>query len=522
MSHFAALPNPAVEVAPGSPGAPGPGEAPGPPVVPLTRGDRADKRSPLRFPLRCRDTLLSVPARGARTTTTFRPMLARTLFAALVLAVIAPAAVAAPASDVETVAGTLSLEECQRRALREHPSLRSAAAGVEAARRRVGQAVSGLLPQVSGDYSVVRQKRSVGALIRGPGTGGPTATPIFNFHSGGFTLSQLLFDFGKTLNATRAALAEVESAGADRGATEQEVLLNVKLAYFDLIAARRLLVVAEETEAQNRRHLEEARSRYEVGVAPRFDVTQQEVQVANAELDALTARNNALLGRENLRNAIGLTAPIDFEPDDRALDHRAVAVDEGATVERAYARRPELRSVRARKQAQEERVAALQKDYLPSVTGTGNYSYTGSDAPEEEGWAIGAAVRLSIFNGGLTTAQVGEARAEVLRLAADEETLRQRVALEVRQNMLNLRRTEDAIRVSAKAVEQAQESLAIAEGRYSAGVGNIIELTDAQVSLASARANHVRSLADYRSALAQLERAVGTPIEADGTAAPGS
>jgi len=115
-------------------------------------------------------------------------------------------------------------------------------------------------------------------------------------------------------------------------------------------------------------------------------------------------------------------------------------------------------------------------------------------------------VNLSIFNGGLTTAQVGEAKANLDNLRATEDATRQNVTLEVRQALLNLRQAAESIGVADKGLQQARENLTLAEGRYKTGVGNIIELTDAQVSLATAEASRVQALVGYRTALAALER----------------
>ena len=92
----------------------------------------------------------------------------------------------------------------------------------------------------------------------------------------------------------------------------------------------------------------------------------------------------------------------------------------------------------------------------------------------------------SVFNGGLTTAQVGEAKANLENLQANEEITRQNITLDVRQATLNLRQAVESIRVADKGLQQARENLEIAEGRYGTGVGNIIELTDAQTSLTRA------------------------------------
>jgi outer membrane protein len=118
-----------------------------------------------------------------------------------------------------------------------------------------------------------------------------------------------------------------------------------------------------------------------------------------------------------------------------------------------------------------------------------------------------------LFDDILTTAQLGEARADVRRVEAQGENLRQQVALEVRQSLLNVREAEERIHISEQTLVQAQENLDLAEGRYSAGVGNIIELTDAQVSLTSARAKNVQALYSYKTALAELEKAIGQRLD---------
>jgi outer membrane protein len=464
------------------------------------------------------------------------------------LAVLA-AVLTATNSAATDLTGIVSVEECLRIALQNRPELAAAGARIEAAGQRVRRARSRFMPQIGASYSFTRQKQTLSSLVGGPsggstnlgicqggprpgslcsrdsncGTGGSCFIRVvdvqtnqsseFNFHRGTFALDQLVFDFGKVMNQSREASALQDSVEAERVATEQLVVLDVKAAYYTLIAASRLVTVAEDTEAQTRRQLEESRSRYEVGSAPRFDVTQQEVQVANAELARLTARNQVALGRENLRNSMGLSEPIHFDPNDDTLDYRTVRVHEEEAVDEAFARRPELRTVAALKQAQRQQIMGLRKDYLPLVGGTANYNWTGSDAPEDESWLIGANLTLLIFDGGRTGAQVGESRAELLRLEADERIARQRVVLEVRQSILDLRVAEQSIRVAAKAVDQGSESLAIAEGRYSAGVGNILEVSDAQVGLARARADHVQSLADYWVSVAQLEHAVGAPLQ---------
>jgi len=408
----------------------------------------------------------------------------------------------------EDLAGTLSVEQCVEVALREHPALHAADADVKAAQFRVAQAQSPLLPRADARYSPSRRQRTLSALIEGPSTDVTSKENTFTYQAGSFAINQLLFDFGKTYHGWRAALADVESVQAERERTAQTVILGVKRWYYGLIAARRLLEVAQESQARANQHLDAARSRYRAELAPRYDVTRQEVQVANAELAALTARKNLALARESLRNAMGLAGAIAFEPDDRELEYVRVEIDETAAVNRAGTQRAELRSLDALKRAQAQRIEALLRNYLPSLAGHADYGFTGESA-SDEGWSVGALVRLSIFDGGLTPAEIGQARAQLLAVEAEEKRVGQQVGLEVRDSLLNLRRGRESLDVSAKGVEAAREGMAIAESRYRNGIGSVLELTDSEVALSAARGNYVRLLADYHVALAELEYAMG-------------
>lgn len=403
---------------------------------------------------------------------------------------------------------TKTLAECTDIALANHPSLKASAAIVDAGRERIWEAGSSYLPQVLASYSANRRNTSAAART---GTNIGTQAQTFNFYNAGVSFTQILFDFGQGLDSIRAAQELMKSLRANDITQRESVVLNVKQAYFNLLAARRLLAVADETVRQDQKHLEDAQGRFHVGLAAKFDVTRAQVQLANAELNQVTARNNVAVSQQTLRNALGLTRPLDFDIVD-TLAVPPIAITEEAALNTAYDRRPELESLHAQQLATVEQIAALRKSYLPNITGNGSYNWSGTDTPLQSNWTVGANVNLSVFNGGLTTAQIGEARANLENLKANEEGTRQNIALEVRQAVLNLQQAGESIRVSEKALEQARENLELAEGRYKTGVGNIIELTDAQASLTSAEASHVQALYSNRTALAALEKATAGPL----------
>jgi len=262
---------------------------------------------------------------------------AERLVAALVVAILAAPALAADGLPEETLA------ECVAIALDNHPSLKAADASIEAGHQRVRQAASSYLPTIAGLYTFDRRNTNTAARLGIPvANPTPNATPgvtlqgtgssqTFNFSQASINFTQLLFDFGQTLNSIRANQALEQSLQAQRSTQADAVVFNVKQAYFNVLATRRLLGVADETVRQNQKHLDQAQGRFDVGVAAKFDVTQAQVQLANAELNQVTARNNVAVAHETLRNALGLTGPLDFDIVDD-LDVHTVQITQGADI----------------------------------------------------------------------------------------------------------------------------------------------------------------------------------------------
>jgi outer membrane protein len=422
----------------------------------------------------------------------------------------------ARAEEETAQAPPLTLQAAVDTALHNHPTIRMGQATVEAAQQRVRQQIAGYLPTGGYTYTYTRQARPLTSAVGGVDIGGTqqrrTVTQFFNFNSTNFQINQLFFDFGKNLKEIQAAVAATEASTADLETTKQDVIFNTKQAYYSVLSSQQLLGVAEETVQQNQKHLEEAQARFEVGVAPRFDVTRAQVQLSNAELARVEARNNVALGFETLRRAMGQNEPLHVRLIEQ-LEHPPVSFSDEVVMQEAYARRPELESIKAQQRASSEQISALKKQFLPSVSGTAQYNWTGREYPLQEGWLWGVTLTMPLFDSILTTAQLGEAQAIRRNLQAQEENIHQQVTLEVNQGLLNLRRAEESIRVNEQTVIQARESLELAEGRYSAGVGNIIEVTDAQLAFTLAQANNIKALYDYKTALAELEKAVGSPLE---------
>jgi outer membrane protein len=194
--------------------------------------------------------------------------------------------------------------------------------------------------------------------------------------------------------------------------------------------------------------------------------------------------------------------------DSLAFQKSPITFDDA--VRRAYENRPDLQSIESRKEASQEAVSLARTGYYPTLSGNATYGRTDDVfVPEKSGWSAGVTLTIPLFNGFLTNNQVKEAKENLNIERANEETLRQSILLDVQQSYLNLRALEDGVSVAELTVRQAQENYDIVNGRYNAGVGSPLDVTNALVGLANARTNYIAALANYKTAEAALLKAMG-------------
>ncbi len=417
----------------------------------------------------------------------------------------------------------LTVDEAVAIALQNQPSVAAQTAQVRVGESRIKQSQAAWYPQVSvaaGYYRIspVSSETNASTSQAGmpPGTSIPSGTSDrgdadYDQYSTSASVSQLLFDFGKT--GTQVKIQELNTAASrfTLQNTKDEVTFAVKQAYYTLLGAQQNYEVAAEAVEMFRKHLDLARNFYRAGLKPRFDVTKAEVDLSNAELGLIRAENNVRVGRVNLNNAMGLS-PADAPPYTLAADGLAVtpvAVQEAQILRDVYERRSDLQAVQRQKEAAGETVRLYRKGYFPVLSGVGSYTYVGTEFPLDAGWYAGANIVVPVFSGFMTKHQVAEARAAAEAAEATERDLKLTIALELEQAFLALREAVASHRKAELAVRQAKENQELAQERYRAGIGTAADVTDAVVAYAHARLMNNAALCDYQLALARIERAGG-------------
>ena len=418
-----------------------------------------------------------------------------------------PAAPPALSRDVLTQR-PITVDEAVAIALEYQPNILARLNDYVAAKYRVDQALAPLLPQLAGSVSTSRSHTTV---LQSTSTSGATvATPVSRDFgqtlSAQVILSQLLFDFGKNAASTEAARKLADVALEDVELQRQLITQSVKQQYTNINFAQRLIRVNEQALQRAELNLRSARGFFEVGTRPKSDVTRAEVDVANARVDVIRARNAERLARVALNTAMGVRADIPTQVLDN-LVYQPSNIDRVRVIDEAQKRRPEFRQARLRAEAAEAQAKRTFRDFFPDVTGSG--AYGGVRTQFDEAWSATLSLSWSIFDGGNRIARYREARANLDAAQARVRATELDIQREVEQAVITVTEAEERIQAAQKSVESAQENFRLAQGRFDAGVGTILELTDAQLALTQAQNTEAQALADYRIALSNLDRATG-------------
>ena len=428
----------------------------------------------------------------------------------------APARILASPETAPPAGRVLGLEEAVKTAEAQQPTARQAAAQTDAARARVMQARAPLLPQVTGTAAYTRQTGnfaprpgSVPSSVSGSSASNSLTT--YNYFNFGVTATQLLYDFGQTTGKWRAAQATAESTAQTERAARLQVVLTARTAFFSARAQKALMKVAREQLENQERHLGQVEGFVKVGTKPEIDLAQARADRANARVALINAENNFDLAKAQLNQAMGVEGSTDYDVTDETL--LEIGGESGTTdtlVAEALKARPEFAAIEYQVKSQEQTLRSARGGYWPTL-GLSTALTDAGHKIDNMAWNWNASFTLTwnLFSGLQTRGLEQEASATLVSLRAQRDALRLQVRVEVEQARLGVRAAKGALSAADESLENSRLRLKLAEGRYQTGVGNIIELGDAQVALTSSAAQKVQAEFNLASARAQLLKALG-------------
>jgi outer membrane protein TolC len=384
-------------------------------------------------------------------------------------------------------------------ALSNHPLIRGAEAETAASAARKGQAMSPYYPQIGLSTGISRTRAY-------SSTAKSNSTTDTAFAQG--NLSLLITDFGKTGATVDRADAQLSSSREAGRSVRGDVAFNAKVAYFNVLRAKRLLDVIRETLKQRESLLRQAQAYYDAGIRARIDVARAEANLYQARAELTFTENALRIARITLLNRMGIDGPREFSLED-TLATESVDWTLENLVREAEANRPELRSLLEKQRAAEFNVRAARGGYYPVLTGNAGYGYAGEHSPDEQNYNLSVLLSVPVFSGFQTRQQVAEAEAQHSSARYAVIDLQRLVRLEVEEAALSVRASGERSEARKKEREASGENLRLATGRYEVGAGDIIEMIDAQVQMTLSDAAMIETMYDYSVSVASLMRAVG-------------
>ncbi len=411
-------------------------------------------------------------------------------------------------SDTKVISGgieevmDISLEECLRCALGNNPRIQAALQDVFASDARIKQAWSTYFPQFSWQtgYTKIKQLQLSDALGR---------NLIFNYYVlGQISASQMLYDFGVTQNVV--TIRKLDNLGYKIILTGivNEIVCEVKKAYYNLQYALESRKVAEEMVERYESFYNQAKAFYTAGTSPKVDVTIAEVNLSNSKLMLIQAENAVDIAMAKLNNTMGLPYSNRYRISDN-LKYHACDITLNEAIETARESRPEFQLAEVKVEEANQNVKLVKKSYFPTITVEGQYQKGGRSWTSNYGYNFGGYLNFPTINAMLIRNEIKEAKALHSREQANASNTKNNIYFEIQQAYYSMLERKNSIPVAFLGLKQAKENYELSYGRYKVGVGNPVELKEAQVQYQDAMLKYYNTLFEFNTARANLERFIG-------------
>jgi outer membrane protein len=410
---------------------------------------------------------------------------------------------------------TLTLEEALDMARAQNLTVLAALEDVKRTRGVLREGYATAYPHLTATGSYTRTDKSAISTIDTPEGSITFGTDEAYAYNVG--LEQRVYSGGLVFGGIRAARNNKLRILEVVAATVQDVELQVRRDFYELLLAQELVAVREESVRLFEENLRNVEAKFDAGEVAKFEVTRARVALANLQPPLIAAKNRVRLAREALKKTLNVPFQTEIEITG-TLDYAPAHFELDELVQTALQFRHEIKATELETTLRKINVTVEAANGRPDVRAFANYEGRtdtfGSSATDLiEGWNAGISFSIPLFKGWGVAGRVDQARADYAKSLIQLEDQRKAVELEVRRAWFTLEEAEQAVLSQIENVGQAQQAVSEAAEREQAGEITQFEVRDTQLSLTEARTNLKQAQHDYNVALFTLERAVGVPLE---------
>ncbi|KTC65641.1 outer membrane protein TolC (plasmid) [Legionella adelaidensis] len=403
------------------------------------------------------------------------------------------------------------LMDVYHQALENDPTFKAAYSTFMSNAEAIPQAVSQLLPQVNATSNVSRNRQRVETNLQ-------TIAQIYNSNTWGLTLSQAVFNY-QSWAQVQQAKASVKAAHATYNDASQDLMLRASKAYFDVLFARDTLNFAEAKLRANKRQLEQAQQRFDVGVDTITSVYEAKAAYDQSVAEVISAKNNQVNQNENLRkltnhvyeqlaplrdNRIPLIKP---EPND---------ADEwiSASIKQNY----KLYAAKYSLQAARENIKVQSASGWPTLAIQGTSQQTHNSGPlsnffapgMQESDSIGLNLNFPVYTGGLVESKTRQAQYDFQTSSEQLEQTYRDIVVNGRIAFNTIIDGISKVNADRQTVISQQNSLESTEAQFEVGTRTMVDVVTAQQRLFEAQEQLARDQYNLIAAILNLKYLAGT------------
>jgi len=350
-------------------------------------------------------------------------------------------------------------------------------------------------------------------IVQGSPTAGPLASVLVPNNGQldqNFMAMVPLYTGGGLGSKVRTAESLAAAATSGIRTSELDVALSARVAYRQVRLNQAIVEAWKRRVDESKERVRIAEAAFKEGRIAKYDLLRNQTELAESEQALNNAIRDVDVALVNLKRVMGisqtseisLTSELTFEPITETLESAQA---------QALAQRPEVSAARARVQAAQAQLAVAKSLYRPQVYGVAMQDFvSASEMGSDQGFTVGIAASLPVFDAGLRRSQVTEAQSMLERMRAEERDVVLAVAQDVGTAFSELQAAARNVELARVAVEQAEEDYRVIKLRYESGKAINVEVLDALFALTRAQTNYAQALFDYNVAGDRLARAKGS------------
>lgn len=439
----------------------------------------------------------------------------------------------------------LTLSDCVQIALDNSPNIKRAAFNYKIAKNDVSIAKTAFFPTLS-----------AGTGYYYNGTYAKQRDINNNYFSANTSLNQLIWNFGKSNSHIKmqkfykiASLYNFDNIVLD-------TIFDVKVNYYSVLAARATMEVNKANVEINERNYQRTKAYFEEGIRSKIDLVNAEVYLSDSKINYIQSTKNYQNALVNLNNSMYVANAPAYEISntetfnylsneipvnlDKLSEKKDISgVPSGISdavlsakveqlsildnykfkpfkytfeecVELAIKNRPDLKAYEATLEAMKQSLNYIKREYLPDIVGSVGYGFRDHTRTSSVNASIGMQTSVNIAQ---EKFKIDNGKLQVELAKNDIDLIKQNIYFEVQHAYVSMVQLEKEIPLMAAKVKQTRENFELADGRYSVGLGDYIELQDAKQNYNTAQNSYVLTVYNYNVARANLEKLIALPQE---------